>query len=104
MVWHPDGSLLSYDGTTYLVQAGKLRGIPSPDVFYAYGFDFARVINIGSANFRHFRKEIFWALPPGTLLMNDAGTIYEITDQNYKRGVTSPSLFDDQGFRWSDIV
>ncbi len=103
VIWHPDGSLVSYNGTVYLIQAGKLRGIPSPAVFYAYGFDFGKVISVGLQEIQALPQGSLLGPPPAAFLVNDGGTIYEVTDQHYKRGITSQLIFDGVGFRWSDI-
>jgi hypothetical protein len=101
--WHPDGSLLLNNGTVWVVEAGKRRTIPNQAIFYAYGFDFRNAISVGEDELTAIPLGQDLASPPANYLRNSNGTIYELTDQGYKRGFPSPDVFQGQGFRWSDI-
>ncbi|HEX6188376.1 MAG TPA: peptidoglycan DD-metalloendopeptidase family protein [Pyrinomonadaceae bacterium] len=102
--WHPDGTLITQNGSeVYLVEGGKKRGIPTTAVFYAYGYDFANVINISAEEFTCLANGPNLASPPPSRLRNVNNTIYEVTDRNFKRAFPSAMIFQGQGFRWTDI-
>lgn len=103
-LWHPDGTLVSSNGTVYLVSNGQLRGIPSQSTFYAYGFDFAKVITVSNQEVQQFPQGPLLQPPPSPFLVNDNGTIYEVTDRGVKRGISSTAVLSGQGFRSSDAV
>lgn len=47
-----DGTLISYGGGVYLIEAGKRRPIPSPQIFTARGFQWGSVRNVSEGEFR----------------------------------------------------
>ena len=104
--WHPDGTLISDGRTVWLVQGGKKRGITGTDVFYAYGFDFANVINVSQEELNALSDGPNLGMPPANRLRNDNGTFYEIVDLGnnnlVRRGVTSAEVFQGQGFQWCE--
>jgi hypothetical protein len=87
----------------YLVAAGQLRAIPDTTVFYAYGFDLANAISVREQEILTFPQGKSLQAPPSNFIINDAGTYYEITDQQRKRSIPSMRVFFGQGFRLSDV-
>ena len=102
--WHPDGTLISPDGgSVYIIEGGQRRGIPSMDVFYAYGYDFKDVVNISAEELSCFREGSALGPPPSPRLRTEGATTYEITDRGFRRGFPSAKVFQGQGFRWTDV-
>lgn len=110
--WHPNGTLITDytqpQGTVWLIEGGHRRGIPSVDVFRAYGFDFANVIKVSPDEISCLPEGGILQMPPPNTatsprLVNDNGVIYEITDKGRRRGFASARIFSGQGFRWEDV-
>jgi hypothetical protein len=51
---YPNGSLLEYNNTVYLLEEGELRKITSPDVFQALGYKWEQIKKINQKEFNSF--------------------------------------------------
>jgi hypothetical protein len=96
--WHPDGSLITHNGVYYIIEGGQKRGIPSTEVFYAYGLDFSKGVTTTPDALNCMPDGPILEKPPEPRLVNDSGTFYEITDRARTRGIPSPAVLLGQGF------
>jgi murein DD-endopeptidase MepM/ murein hydrolase activator NlpD len=100
---HPDGALLTDGNTVWLMGGGQKRGVPNTSVFWAYGYDFADVIDVTNEEIACVADGPTLQSPPASRLRSVNGVVYEITDRGFKRGFPTPEILQGQGFRFADV-
>ncbi|MDT4955975.1 MAG: hypothetical protein QOJ02_4113 [Acidobacteriota bacterium] len=104
--WHPDGTLLlDENGTVWLIENGKKRGIQDEWTFVTYGFNWYKLIKTNSQELSCYASES--NLPDVTsrkLLRRPDGATFLITDKGFKRGFASEYVFLGLGYRWGDVT
>ena len=102
----PDGSLVSHNGTIYVIEYGKKRGIVSMSVFNGLGYKLSNVTGadlsavepgsvLATAAQRH---------PRGTLIVASGSGIVYFVGKDLRYPFPSAEVFLSWGHRWKDIV
>jgi len=107
---YPSGELIRNlsDNKIYVVTDGTIRHIPTPWIFEELGYKWSNVVGVTSAHLANYTAgtnlTTVMSHPNGTLVKTEnGGTIYLI-ESGVKRAITSPAIFEDQGFEWDDVV
>ncbi|MEY3471321.1 MAG: hypothetical protein RLZZ223_671 [Candidatus Parcubacteria bacterium] len=98
---YPDGSLLSSPkGEVYKIQAGTKRYIPSPLIFESR-YKWASVIPVSQEIIDKYPRGADEYYPDGLLISNNT-TVF-LMQNNQKRPIVSPEVFESYGFNWRQI-
>lgn len=99
----PEGSLVVFNGTVYLIKGGQRYPFRSPEVFHSHGYQFGQVKPASSEDI---------ALPEGTVMIYRDGSLVKAPDkplvylvtQSKKRGFNSAEAFFSLGYEFSNVV
>lgn len=93
----PDGSLVAYGESVYVVSGDKIFPIDSVETFLAQGYSWDDLIQASADQLANYKKEKLMSLssphPDGTILASDIGKFYLIKD-GQKRQFTSKEIAD----------
>lgn len=94
-----DGTLVRGSSEkTYVIEAGKRRWIPNPDIFNAMGFDWNAVVSSSDAELANIPEgQPLATYPDGTLLKGTAPEIY-LLESGKRRHVPDVNTFNAMGF------
>ena len=99
--FYPDGTLLSSPkGEVYIIQAGTKRYIPSPTIFEAK-YKWENVIQVTQEVIDKYPRGNDQYYPDGSLISSNTGVF--LMQDNLRRPITSPEVFESYGFSWSQI-
>ncbi len=103
---HPNGSLVTFGGKTYLVQNGQLDWITNPSVFASYGYQWSNVLQgtIGDTNLSTGAN--IGNLAPGTVFYSNNTPVYIMTYINgtLEKQQLSYSSYQSLGYNWSSVL
>jgi len=101
-----DGSLLSNNGTVYVVSNARVRPITSPQAFLSKGYKWNNIIPVSNAELSlhqkgdSLREEDNY--PDGSLLLAPGGAVYKL-ESGLRRYIPSPLIFDSR-YRWEYLI
>jgi hypothetical protein len=99
--WHPDGVLLqSPQDAMFVIDDGKRRYIPSPLIFESQ-FRWQEAVKVSSEVLNRYPQGQNMLYPDG-LLIASATSVY-IMDDNVKRPISSPEVFESYGLNWRQV-
>lgn len=106
--FYPDGLLISSATGVYMMQNNVRQPITSPEIFESYGLNWGQVrratdfeLSIipvsGAFNTVKTYRE-------GSLVGAHSGAIYRVANDGTLRYISSPNIFNSQGFSWQSVV
>lgn len=106
--FYPDGLLISSATGVYMMQNNVRQPITSPEIFESYGLNWGQVrratdfeLSIipvsGAFNTVKTYRE-------GSLVGSHSGAIYRVANDGTLRYISSPNIFNSQGFSWQSVV
>lgn len=101
-----DGSLLSNNGTVYVVSNSQVRPITSPQVFLSKGYKWNNITPVSNSELSlhqkgaSLREEDIY--PDGSLLLAHGGAVYKI-ESGLRRYIPSPLIFDTR-YKWEYLI
>ncbi|TRZ78226.1 hypothetical protein D4R87_01155 [bacterium] len=99
---YPDGSILSLSGSIYLVVENFLRRFDSDSIMAKLGFGSKEIMILPAGDKELYPMgNVIRYGPDGKLLYSNETVFY--IENGKKRGITSPQLFESQGFNWGNI-
>jgi len=102
---YPNGALLNVQGnpTVWLIEDSMKHGIPTAGIFESR-FRWQDIITILSVStIEAYTEGTEVKYPDGTLLMGST-TVYVVSDNGNKRGITSPTVFEGLGYQWDNVI
>jgi len=102
---YPNGALLNVQGnpTVWLVEDSMRHGIPSAGIFESR-FRWQDIVTILSVStLEEYTEGVNVKYPDGTLLMGST-TVYVVSDNGNKRGITSLAVFEGLGYQWTNVI
>ncbi len=103
---YPDGTLIRAESSPaiYLVKNGKKKMITSGTLFEKLGYKWRDVIDINEDEASNHPDNGNVLYPDGILIKSiDDPTVY-LLESGKKRKITSGILFEELGYKWSEIV
>jgi micrococcal nuclease len=101
-----DGSLLSNNGTVYVVSNARVRPITSPQAFLSKGYKWNNIIPVSNAELSLHQKGASLReednYPDGSLLLAPGGAVYKL-ESGLRRYIPSPLIFDSR-YRWEYLI
>lgn len=101
---YPNGTLIKADDsdTIYIFQSGKIREIPTPNVFASHGLSYDEVLTFPRRVVNRFSIGSKYRFRDGALIAH-GGTVYLIEDGK-RRAFQSAQVFEVLGYKWPDVV
>jgi len=102
---HPEGAVIKSTNApeVYLLDGGKKRHLPNPEVFYSR-YNWEEVLWVSPSEMASYSAGERIGFRPGSLVKaNDQSEVYVITDTT-KRHISSPQIFVAKGYRWDNVV
>jgi micrococcal nuclease len=101
-----DGSLLSNNGTVYIVSNSRVRPITSPQAFLSKGYKWNNIIPVSNAELSlHSKGDNLKETdnyPDGSLLLAPGGAVYKL-ESGLRRYIPSPLIFDSR-YKWEYLI
>ena len=103
---YPDNTLAKTEDSpsVYLIQNGKRKEFTSAVLFEKLGYKWNNIITIASSEMENHPANGKVLYPNGYLIKSSDNPAVYILEAGKKRMITSITLFEKRGYKWSDIV
>lgn len=87
----------------YLVENNKRRPILSQQLFNLRKFNWKNVISLSDRDLAVYPLSMAVAYPDNSLIKGSGPEVY-LVEQEKRKHITSPSVFENKGFKWKNII
>lgn len=101
---HPDGTLVTAPGKgVAFLSAGMRRPIPTPEIFQLQ-YQWKDLVSVSITQWDSYTEGNAIYYPEGMLFREKGDNKVYVVENEQKRWITSPVLFDTLGYKWDNVV
>lgn len=102
--FHLDGALITAPGNgVALLSAGTRRPIPTPEIFQLQ-YQWKDLVSVSVAEWNSYPEGDAVYYPESMLFREKDDNKVYVVENEQKRWITSPVLFDNLGYKWNNVV